>query len=899
MRIPLVSTKLTIPLAKRELVSRPRLVDRLNQGLEGKLILVSAPAGYGKTQLLSTWARKCSLPVGWISLDEGDNDQVRFLSYLLASLENIQPGIGENIIALLQLPQIPIEEELLANILNDIARSEKPFILVLDDYHLIHEPVVHRILIYLLNHFPPQIHLVIASRADPPLQLARLRARSELTELRLADLSFTVEESTQFCNRIMELGLQDEQVTALTTRTEGWIAGLQMAALSLHASTDKSGWIKSLSGSHRFILDYLVEEVLKDQPEGIQTFLINTSLLDRLAGSLCDTIMGREDSQEILEKLERANLFILPLDEERLWYRYHRLFSDLLQKRLSQISPDLGPVLHCRASNWFEKHGFVDEAIHHALAAKSYERAAILIEDNVEATLMRSEVKTFLNWIDRLPDEYMRARPKLGFFRAWALLMSGHPLEVVERHLHNIASDMDAAEMTSIMDSRISVLQAYLMTFKADIQHAAALCRQALEQLPKNDLFLRSIAAWILSLERLQNGDLQDGILALNEVARLSQDVGNTLVTVGVLCDQAKLYKRQGRLQQAKVVLERALQLATGPQGQRLPVASKALIEMGDIKREWNYLEEAEADLAESIELSRQWSEIAAFSAYLPLARIRMAQGDMVAARQVIETACQIAQKSEATQLDDLVADLLQAIFFIRQGDIAAAMHWAQKRGVVLGVSPEPCPGLDESQDYISSHLRKYQQIVLARLFILQVQAAEALDLLEALLAQSQELGRIDLTIEIQILRALAFQIQGDTTQAMDALAQALSLAEPGGYIRIFLDEGEAMIHLLRQAASQGLAPSYVAKLLATSGEPDTTERDIKPSHSYLLIEPLSERELQVLCLLAAGMSNREIADELVVAVSTIHSHCKSIYGKLDVHARSDAVQRAWELELI
>ena len=290
---------------------------------------------------------------------------------------------------------------------------------------------------------------------------------------------------------------------------------------------------------------------------------------------------------------------------------------------------------------------------------------------------------------------------------------------------------------------------------------------------------------------------------------------------------------------------------------------------------------------------------MAAFYAYLSLARIRMVQGDMEAAHQAIETICQIARKSETTELDDLIADLQQAIFFIRQGDIAAAMHWAQKRGVVLGVSPELCPGLDESQDYISSHLRKYQQIVLTRLFIRQGQAAEALDLLEALLAQSQELGRIDLTIEIQILRALAFQIRGDTTQAMDALAQALSLAEPGGYIRIFLDEGEAMIHLLRQAASQGLAPSYVAKLLATSGEPATTERDIKPSHSYLLIEPLSERELQVLRLLAAGMSNREIADELVVAVSTIHSHCKSIYGKLDVHARSDAVQRAWELELI
>jgi len=439
------------------------------------------------------------------------------------------------------------------------------------------------------------------------------------------------------------------------------------------------------------------------------------------------------------------------------------------------------------------------------------------------------------------------------------------------------------------------------MIFQADIQHAAVLCFHALEQLPEDDLFLRSIAAWILSLARLQNSDIQNGIRTLDEVARQGQEIGNTLITVGALCDQARLYKRQGRLQRAKEILERALHLAASSQGQRLPIASKALIELGDIKREWNHLEEAEADLTESIELSKQWSEMAAFYAYFPLARIRMAHGDVEAAREAIETACQVAQKSESTDLDDLVADLQQADFLVRQGDLENAIHWAQTRGVAPDVSPEPQHDLVKSQDYVHAHLRKYQQIVLARLFIRQERTSEALVLLEALLAQSRQLGRIDLIIEIQILRALAYQIEGHTAQAMEALTQALSLAEPGGYLRIFLDEGEPIIRLIHQAASLDISPAYTEKLLKASNMPEFSGGVAQPSllQPQPLIEPLSKRELEVLRLLAAGMSNPEIAGELVVAVSTVHSHCKSIYSKLGVHARLDAAQRGRELGLI
>ena len=919
---PLLTTKLHIPALRPSLVPRPRLIARLDEGLRShhRLILVSAPAGFGKTTLLSEWIHHSAIVATWLSLDDNDNDPARFLAYLVAALQRQteQPGIVQPSPASVgrrpAFPQPPPVEDLLAGLINAMSRRPERQVLVLDDYHLISTPEIHSALTFLLDHLPENTHLVLATRADPPLSLARLRARGQLTELRQIDLCFTPDEAAAFLNNVMSLGLSAEDVAAMEVRTEGWIAGLQMAALSLQGHSphpiSRSEFIRAFTGSHRFVLDYLVEEVLDQQPSAIQEFLLKTSILERLTGPLCDTVTGnggiREpdtppDSQSILEHLEAANLFIVPLDHERRWYRYHRLFADLLQQRLQRSRPDLLPVLHRRASTWHEQQGLMAEAIDHALAAKDIERAVTLIEESVEATLMRSEVATFLNWVGRLPDEWVRARPTLCFFHAWALLMSGRSLDVIEQRLQDIAGVQDTPESTGVMAGKMAALRAYLMLFQADMHRAAELCHQALEYLPESDLFLRSIVAWILSLARLADGDLQDGKQALQELARMGQETGNPLIAVTSLCHQAKLQMRQGRLHQAQKILERALQLATDPQGRRLPIASEALIKFAQLEREWNDLETAADYLAESIELAGQWSELAAFDAYFPLARIRLAQGDVAAAREAIETARQIAHRSEATEMDDLVADLQQAYFFATQGDIAAAMRWAEKQGLVAGVSPEPSPAPGERQDFVIAHLRKYEHLVLARLFILQDQAAKALDLLEPLLAQARQLGRIDLTIEINILRALACQVEGQGAQAIDALAEALSLAEPGGYLRIFVDEGEPMAGLLRQTASRGIAPAYVAKLLAAFGEPESAEMETEPfyPHAQPLIEPLSERELEVLRLLATGLSNPEIADELVVAVSTIRSHCKSIYGKLNVHKRWDAVQRGQELGLI
>jgi LuxR family maltose regulon positive regulatory protein len=953
MSTPILRTKLFVQPMRPELVPRPRLIQRLDAGLSRKLTLLSAPAGCGKTTLLSEWvahlqpstfeyqqrpvdgsipreagraenqASKPQYRIAWLSLDESDNDLARFLSYFAAALATAEAAIKQQMPAAPQAMQLLQVESSLAALINEIASMQDHVVLVLDDYHVIKLQAIHDAMTFLLDHLPPQMHLILATRADPPLPLPRLRARGHLTELRQNDLRFTSDEAAAFLNNVMGLGLSAKDVAALEARTEGWIAGLQMAALSLQGhsphSVARSEFVRAFTGSHRFVLDYLVEEVLEQQRPALQEFLLKTSILERLSGPLCDAVLDIGDlgleatddqylipnlqspSQQILEHFEAANLFIVPLDHERHWYRYHRLFSDLLRKRLWQTSHELVPELHRRASAWHEHQGLTAEAIDHALAAQDLERAAILIEDNVEATMMRSEVTTFLNWVEKLPDELVRTHPTLAFFHTWALAMSGWSLEVVEQRLQDIARAQDAPEGTAMMAGRMAALRAYLMLFQADVDRAAELGRQAMEHLPDSDLFLRSIVAWILSQARLADGDLQDGSQALREVARMSQEIGNPLIAVPALCHQAKLQVRQGRLHQARETLEQALQWATDPQGRRLPIGSKALIGLGELEREWNDLEVAADYLEEGIELAKQWSELSAFDAYFPLARVRLAQGDVRAAREALETARQMALKSKITEIDDLVADLQQAHFLASQGEFEKVMCWAEKRGLVPSLSQEQCLDLSQGQDYVSAHLRKYEQLVLVRLFILRRQSAQALSLLEPLLAHARRVGRIDLTIQIQILTAMACQVEGQDAEAMAALGEALSLAEPGGYLRIFLDEGEPMAGLLRQAASRGIAPAYVAKLLVAFGRPESVEMEAEASHprAQPLIEPLSERELEVLRMLATGLSNPEIAGELVVAVSTVRSHCKSIYGKLNVHKRWDAVQRAQELGII
>jgi LuxR family maltose regulon positive regulatory protein len=903
MNSPLLQTKLYAPPLRPELVSRPRLIERLNAGLDRKLTLISAPAGFGKTTLLSEWVSGWEQPVAWVSLDEGDNDPSRFLAYLIAALQTIEANIGKETLGALQSPQPPPAESVLTVLINEMAAVfqgdpcgrpySRPNVLVLDDYQVIEAQPVHRALIFLLDHLPLQMHLVIATRSDPPLPLARLRGRGQLSQVHLADLRFTPDKAAEFLNQAMGLGLSADNVAALVSRTEGWIAGLQMAAVSMQGREDATGFIQAFTGSNRYVLDYLVEEVLQRQSENIQTFLFQTAILDRLTGSLCDAVTGREDGQSTLERLERANLFIMPLDNERRWYRYHRLFAELLRQRLGQAlsrgtQPDLVPTLYRRASEWFERHGLAAGAIAYALSARDFERAARLIEGAAEAILMRSEVATFLNWVDALPDEVVRSRSSLCIFHAWAMLLAGRPVEAVKSRLQ------DADRGADRIPAKAAALRAMVATFQGQMPRATELSRQALEQLPREDLFLRGVATWNLGVSYSVGGDIAAAGQAFDRAARIGQETGNVMIAVVALCNLAELRMAEGQLGEARGLYERALAFAVDKEGRPMPIAGIALMGLGELQREWNDLEAAMRHLTKGIELTRQWVEIGSLDGYIALARVKQAQGDADGARDAIQKAWRVAIKFDATELDDILVAAYQTQLWLAQGNLEAAMHWVEKRGLE-GDAGSSRLDSQESRTPSLYYLRDLEHVMLARVWIAQGRTGEALVLLELPLSVAERQRLNGSVIKIQVVKALALHVQGDTPLAMDALEWALTLAEPEGYVRVFVDEGEPMARLLRQAASRGIAPEYVSKLLSAFDKSEACTH-VPPQP---LIDPLSERELEVLWLLRTSLSSVEIAEELAISVHTVRSHIKHIYDKLNVHGRMEAVHQAGALKLL
>jgi LuxR family maltose regulon positive regulatory protein len=835
-------------------------------------------------------------------------------------------------------------------LINQIGDLPHSLVLVLDDYHLVSAEPVHQAVAFLLEHLPHQMHLIIASRADPPLPIARLRGRGQLTELRQEDLRFSLDEATSFLNTIMGLGLSASDVASLTSRTEGWITGLQMAALALQPLTAQqaavpdpqqsaaqiANFVQAFTGSNRFVLDYLVEEVLHGQPQSLQSFLLRTAILDRLTGPLCDALLEvgehglaidsdeaqltlsstESASQRTLEQLEAANLFIVPLDNERRWYRYHRLFADLLRKRLRHLHREEVPILHRRASTWYEQNDLLPQAINHALAAEDFERAADLIERVAEEVLMRSEVATFQRWVETLPSELVQARPSLCLLHAWALVWSGEPKEVIESLLQDIDD-----EGVAVISSRLAPLRAFVATWQGRVARAADLARQALEQLPEDESFVRSTAAWNLGISYLLRGDIQAGSQVLDEMVRTGQRAGNVMMAVSALCHLAEIQMSGARLYEAGEIYRQALDLAADGQGQPLPISGMALIGLGELSREWNDLETAEQYVTEGIERLQEWGEFPALDGHLSLARIKQAQGDAEMARDVLDRARQIAAQFEVTELDDLLVETYQVRLWIAQGECEAAQRWIEAQGLslddALSAAKEPAQkpwtdgsrfGLADDDVYLDYQMRNYLYLLLARILVSQDRPSEALPLLEsqATLLEQQGRGTSRRMIELQNLTALALQAQGKIDQALAALDQALTIAEQGGYVRTFVDEGEQMTRLLRLAATHGIAPEYVSKLLAAFDLPVPryagmlpAEPEASPAGTQPLIEPLTERELEVLRLLATGLSNPDIAQRLYIATSTVRSHLKSIYGKLDVHRRWDAVQRAEELGLL
>ncbi len=890
MAIPLLTTKLYIPPVRPDHLPRPRLIERLDEGLDRKLTLVSAPAGFGKTTLLSEWARQSAFPVAWVSLDAGDNDVARFWSYLIVALQKIHTGIGGSVLAALRSPQPPSIVELLTGLINEIAQVPAPFVLVLDDFYVITSQAVHGGITFLLDRLPPQMHVILSSREDPPWPLARLRAGREMTELRGRDLRFTTEEAASFLNEVIRLDLSPEDVAALEERTEGWIVGLQMAVLSMRGQKDVSGFIKAFSGSHRFILDYLVEEVLDQQPRDVQEFLLQTSILERMTAPLCNAVTGADDSPTILAQLEQANLFLVPLDDERRWYRYHHLFADLLRNRLEQVQPSRVSTLHRRASEWYESIGQIVEAVGHAFLAGDVDWLGRLVAENALAAIYQGELATVAGWLDALPDELMRLQPRLCVAHAWVLAYAGQ-VDGIEAHLqdaekalagpggHAEAPGLSTAEGQQIA-GHIAAIRAYVAALKGDWSHAAQLAREALDRLPETDLSVRGWTAAVLGCALRSQGSFAAATQAFAEAIAISRAAGDSYLEVDVLWEQAVLQYGQGKLQSVMSTCEEALQIAnqyTRRGGWPLPVTGYTYTLMSDVLCEWNDLEAALRYGRKGIELCRQWGQADALTqGYFRLAKVLHAAGETDRALDAIQEAKQVARGLGASYVVAVGAHEVR--IRLAQGNVAAAAHSMQESG--LGIHSEL------EMEYCIGYL------ALARILVAQGRLDETLELLLRLLEMVEAAGAMRPAIELLILQALVLQAQGEGDQALAALERALSLAEPEGYVRVFIGEGPPMGELLRQAAVRGIQLDYVSRLLAAL-EGERYKRGMTES-----IEPLSEREMEVLRLLTTPLSAPEIASELFVSVHTVRSHIRSIYRKLDVHKRMEAIERAKELAL-
>ena len=889
MAPPILATKLYIPPPRPRVVPRPRLIERLNDGPHRRpgVTLISAPAGFGKTTLVSEWVAggerlEPKVRAAWLSLDEGDNDPRRFLLYLVAALQTISANIGAGVLRALQSPQPPPTESILTSLLNEITTVTGNFVLVLDDYHVIEAQAIDLALAFLLERLPPQLHLVIATREDPDLPLARLRARGQLTELRAADLRFTASEAAEFLNQAMGLKLSAENIAALETRTEGWIAGLQLAAISMQGRQDATGFIESFTGSHRFVMDYLVEEVLHQQSERVQDFLLRTSILDRLCGPLCEAVLldASAAGQETLDYIERANLFVVPLNNERRWYRYHQLWADLLRQRLHQsIASSTGEAesrvneLHLRASQWYEDNGLEIEAFQHAAAANDVERAERLIEGRGIPLHFRGAVTTILGWLESLPKTVLDARPSLWWRYASLLLINGQTTGVDEK-LDAAEAALPATEpdeQTRNFVGRIAAARATLALTRYQAETMIAQSRRALEYLHPGNLSLRANANWTLGYAYLFQGDRAAARQALTEAISLSQASGDIFTTILATVGLGNVQEAENQLPPAAETYRRVLQLAGD---QPLQIISEAHLGLARVLYEWNDLQAAEPHGRQSLHLARQYDSVIDRFVICEvfLARLKLAQGDVAGAAAILAQADQSArQKNFVYRIPEVAA--AQVLTLLRQGNLAAAAHLAETHQLPLGQ---------------------------ARVRLAQGDAPAALAALEPWRRQVEARGWQDERLKVMVLQAVAHQAHGEKDKAVQVLGDALALAEPGGFIRIFVDEGAPIAQLLSEAAAQGLRPDYIGKLLAVfQAEAQQTEVKSHLPAAQPLIEPLSQRELEVLQLMAQGLSNGGISERLFLALSTIKGHNQKIFDKLQVQRRTEAVARARDLGLL
>ena len=839
----------------------------------------------------------------WLSLDRGDNDPASFWTYVIAALRTVAPGVGASELALLQAPQPPPIHLVLTTLINDLGAISNDIVLVLDDYHVIDARDVQEGMAFLLDHLPARLHLVIASRADPAVRLARLRGRGELVEIRAADLRFTPDEAAAYLNGVMGLVLTARDVAALEGRTEGWIAALQMAALSMQGRDDVAGFIAGFAGNNRYVVDYLVEEVLQRQSEQVEAFLLQTSILRRLSGPLCDAVTGHGGGKAMLEALERGNLFVVPLDDRRRWYRYHHLFADVLWARLLDEQPDRVHELHHRASDWYEKNGERSEAIRHAMAGEDFEREADLVELSIPATRQDRQESTLRRWLEALPDKLIQVRPVLSNGFAGALMATGE-IEGVEAHLLDAERWLDTTtarqgssapsaamvvvdeEASRRLPGAIAVHRAGQALILGDVAGTMTHASRALDLVGEHDHLGRGAAAALLGLACWTSGDLDAAHRWYAKAMASMEKAGHLSDVIGCAIVLADIRIAQGRLGEAMSTYERGLQVATEQAGPGLRGAADMHVGMSELLRERNDLDAAMQHLATSKELGEhvglpqnryRWR--------VAMAGIREVEGDLGGALDMLDEAERLYLGDFSPQVRPVPA--LKARVWVAQGRLGEALGWASEQGLSVG---------DDL-----SYLREFEHITLARALLARYESEraersldEAIELLGRLLRAAEEGDRTRSLIEILVLQALAHRMRGGVPAALVPLERALTLAETEGYVRILVDEGPPMAVLLQAAAKRRIAPNYVRRLLTAFGNTQdrTTARQV-------LIEPLSERELDVLRMLGTDLGGPDIARRLIVSLNTVRTHTKSIYAKLGVNNRRAAVHRAEELDLL
>ncbi len=896
---PLLATKLYIPKPRSDLVRRMRLVERMNKGLRRKLTLISAPAGFGKTTLLSEWLSQSQLPVAWISLDSGDNDPVYFLHYVIEALRSIEPKAGEATLTLLQSQQQPPVDAIIIHLIQEIEDIPNDFVLVLDDYHFIDNGKLHQLVEFLIDRMPSQMHLAVATRIDPGFPLARFRVRNQLSEFRVSDLCFTREETMLFFNKVMKLGLSNQDITILESRTEGWVAGLQLAALSMQGRRDIPGFIKMFAGNNRLIVDYLSEEVLNLQPAHVQDFLLRTSILNRLSEPLCDCVANQKGSQKTLESLERANLFLIPLDNNRHWYRYHHLFADLLRQRLHHKERDSVNQLHMKASEWFEANGFPEDAIEHALTAEEYERASYLIETFMVTKWQCGEQIVMFKWLDQLPDECKLSKPNLVICHARLLFQSGRQeaaekrIDQLERTLarfstrnrctSNGRSGAPEDPATTALQGRIAAIKAYMAACKVDLSGIAKYSRQALDCLSEKELGWRAIVAMSSAIAHDLKGDSMAAIEAHAKAVTATKKAGNLYFYLTEKLWLAVTLKNSGRLPEATTICRQLLNEVNDKTLAFNVAVGHVWGTWGELLYELNELDEAHRFAKKGVVLLEQGHDVGHLGwRYSCLANILCSKQNLAGAEEIVPQMDNLMRTSVIPPWVLTRMKAVKARIYMMKGNIDALKKWVKECGLKL--------------DDELTWLHEAEHIMFARILISQGRFDDALRLLNRLIAEGEKTGRILNQIETLILKGWVLNKKNNGAESMAAIQKALSLAEPGGYTRVFIDEGQPIAKLLERildAKDNDIPKAFVKNLLAAFRLRQIVKRDDR------LIERLSERELEVLRFIASGLSNKKISEELFISVSTVKTHLQNIYGRLNVHSRTEAIVKARELGLL